>query len=191
MKSQQKRTPVKKPRPKMDNKDDITFDDIEIDLSDYGAAQASTMIDTLDTITITGSSGQHLTSTGINTITLPSTSNSYYSGTTVGGITTINNINSNNQWTTGTSGYNITTPYITSPSTVSISTDGIDMAAGTDIKIDGQSLKEFMKKMEQRLAILVPDPAKLEKFEALKKAYEHYKTMESLCFDEPEEDKEN
>jgi len=174
----------------MDNKDDITFDDIEIDLSDYGAAQASTMIDTLDTITITGSSGQHLTSTGINTITLPSTSNSYYSGTTVGGITTINNINSNNQWTTGTSGYNITTPYITSPSTVSISTDGIDMAAGTDIKIDGQSLKEFMKKMEQRLAILVPDPAKLEKFEALKKAYEHYKTMESLCFDEPVEEPE-
>jgi hypothetical protein len=42
--------------------------------------------------------------------------------------------------------------------------------------------------MEQRLAILVPDPAKLEKFEALKKAYEHYKTMESLCFDEPEEE---
>ena len=190
MKSQQKRTPVKKPRPKMDNKDSITFDDIEIDLSDYGAAQASTMIDTLDTITITGSSGQHLTSTGINTITLPSTSNSYYSGATVGGITTINNINSNNQWTTGTSGYNITTPYITSPSTVSISTDGIDMAAGTDIKIDGQSLKEFMKKMEQRLAILVPDPAKLEKFEALKKAYEHYKTMESLCFDEPVEEPE-
>jgi hypothetical protein len=173
MKSQQKRTPVKKPRPKMDNKDDITFDDIEIDLSDYGAAQASTMIDTLDTITITGS--------GASTITLPS----FNYGATVGGITTINNINSNNQWTTGTSGYNITTPYITSPSTVSISTDGIDMAAGTDIKIDGQSLKEFMKKMEQRLAILVPDPAKLEKFEALKKAYEHYKTMESLCFDEP------
>ena len=42
--------------------------------------------------------------------------------------------------------------------------------------------------MEQRLAILVPDPTKLEKFEALKKAYEHYKTMESLCFDEPIDD---
>jgi hypothetical protein len=62
------------------------------------------------------------------------------------------------------------------------------MAAGTDIKIDGKSLKEFMKKMEQRLSILVPDPAKLERFEALKKAYEHYKTMESLCFDEPVEE---
>jgi len=55
MKSQQKRTPAKKPRPNMSDKDDITFDDIEIDLSDYGAAQASTMIDNLDTITLTGS----------------------------------------------------------------------------------------------------------------------------------------
>jgi hypothetical protein len=29
------------------------FDDVEIDLSSYGAAQAVTMIDTQDTITIT------------------------------------------------------------------------------------------------------------------------------------------
>jgi hypothetical protein len=34
----------------------------------------------------------------------------------------------------------------------------------------------------------VPDPAKLERFEALKKAYEHYKTMESLCFPEKEQE---
>ena len=170
----------------MDDKDNITFDDIEIDLSSYGA-QDSTMINTLDTITLTGSSD---TFSNINTLTLPSSNTFTYGGATVGGITTINNINSNSQWTTGTSGYTINNPYVGSPSTVSISTDGIDMAAGTDIKIDGQSLKEFMKKMEQRLAILVPDPAKLEKFEALKKAYEYYKTMESLCFDEPEEDTE-
>ena len=32
------------------------------------------------------------------------------------------------------------------------------------------------------------EQASQKKFEALKKAYEHYKTMESLCFDEPEED---
>ena len=89
--------------------------------------------------------------------------------------------------TTGTSYQWATTSTI--PNTVNISNTGIDMAAGADIKIDGKSLKEFMTKMEQRLAILVPDPAKLEKFEALKKAYEHYKTMESLCFDEPEENK--
>ena len=44
--------------------------------------------------------------------------------------------------------------------------------------------------MEQRLSILVPDPEKLEKFEALKKAYEHYKTMEALCFPNDKEEKE-
>jgi hypothetical protein len=171
----------------MSNKDDITFDDIEIDLSDYGAAQASTMIDIQDTITITSPLYQY---SNVNSITLPSSlpsSTFTYGGATVGGITTINNnISNNSQWTTGTSGYTFNNTI--TPNTVNISTAGIEMAAGTDIKIDGQSLKEFMKKMEQRLAILVPDPTKLEKFEALKKAYEHYKTMESLCFDEPIEE---
>jgi hypothetical protein len=169
----------------MDDKDSITFDDIEIDLSSYGAAQASTITDTLDTITLTGP----VQYSNVNTITLPSPSTTFtYSGmgATVGGITTINNINSNTQWATGTSGYTFNNTI--TPNTVNISTTGIEMAAGTDIKIDGHSLKEFMKKMEQRLAILVPDPKKLEKFEALKKAYEHYKTMESLCFDEPIEE---
>mgnify|MGYP006282615775 CR=1 FL=1 len=50
-----------------------------------------------------------------------------------------------------------------------------------DIKVKGHSLLHLMKKMEERLAILQePDPAKLEKFAALKKAYEHYKTLERL-----------
>jgi len=134
-----------------------------------------------DTITIDTSSMY-----SSDTITFPSSSNAFtYSGagSTVGGITTIGNITSNSQWTTGYTLNNTITP-----NTVNISATGIDMAAGTDITVGGQSLKEFMKKMEQRLAILVPDPKKLEKFEALKKAYEHYKTMESLCFDEPIEE---
>ena len=170
----------------MDDKDNITLDDIEIDLSNYGAAQSSAMVDTLDTITITGLSDQY---SSMNTITLPGSNTfTYGSGATVGGITTIGNINSNSTWTTGTTGYTFNTN--STPNTVQINTNGIEMAAGTDIKVDGQSLKEFMKKMEQRLAILVPDPKKLEKFEALKKAYEHYKTMESLCFDEPIEEPE-
>lgn len=71
---------------------------------------------------------------------------------------------------------------------VNITGDGIDMKSGTDITIDGKSLKNFMDKMEERLAILVPDPAKLEKFEALKKAYEHYKLMEKLCQEKPKEE---
>jgi hypothetical protein len=61
------------------------------------------------------------------------------------------------------------------------------MADGTDITIDGKSLKNFMDKMEERLAILVPDPAKLEKFEALKRAYENYKLIEKLCQIDDEE----
>lgn len=42
---------------------------------------------------------------------------------------------------------------------------------------------EFSKRLntiEKRLAILVPNPVKLEKYEALKKAYEHYKMLEIL-----------
>ena len=49
------------------------------------------------------------------------------------------------------------------------------------VKINGQDLGEFMETISKRLAILVPDPAKLEHFEALKKAYNHYKTLEALC----------
>jgi hypothetical protein len=159
---------------------------------DLGEDSATATIDWGGTDTITLSPGTYeVDLSSMNTITLPTSTFTYNgSGATVGGITTIGNINSNSQWTTGTSGYAINSGNWNSPSTVNISTTGIDMAAGTDIKIDGKSLKEFMKKMEQRLAILVPDPKKLEKFEALKKAYEHYKTMESLCFDEPIEEPE-
>ncbi len=71
----------------------------------------------------------------------------------------------------------------TSSGTVTVPADG-------DIKIGDRSLKEFMTKMEERLAILVPDPEKLERFESLKRAYEHYKTMERLCQIE-EQDKNN
>ena len=57
------------------------------------------------------------------------------------------------------------------------------------VKINGQDLGKFMETISKRLAILVPDPAKLEHFEALKKAYNHYKTLEALC-ELPKEEKE-
>jgi hypothetical protein len=126
----------------------------------------------IDTITIDASNMY-----GSNTITLPST-------TIANGGYTIGSTGST-MYTTGTGHYNWNTT--TSPS-VNISTDGIEMAAGTDIKVDGKSLKEFMSKMEERLAILIPDPKKLEQFAALKKAYEHYKLMEQLCQEPPKED---
>lgn len=63
----------------------------------------------------------------------------------------------------------------------------ISVPENGDIKIGNRSLKTFMDTMEKRLAILQPDPEKLEKFEALQKAYEHYKHLESLCELEDEE----
>lgn len=50
-----------------------------------------------------------------------------------------------------------------------------------DVKIKGKSILTMLETIEKRLAILQPDPEKLEHFEALQKAYEHYKTLESLC----------
>jgi hypothetical protein len=50
-----------------------------------------------------------------------------------------------------------------------------------DVKIKGVSIAKTLADINKRLAILVPDPEKLEHFEALKKAYNHYKTLEALC----------
>ena len=59
-----------------------------------------------------------------------------------------------------------------------------------DLKVKGVSILETLQKIESRLAILRPDPEKLEHFAALKKAYEHYKTLEALCEIPQEENKE-
>lgn len=73
----------------------------------------------------------------------------------------------------------------TSMSWSSSSTFNID--TNKDIRCDGEiylknkPLSEVLDKIENRLAILVPDPEKLEKFEALRKAYEQYKIIEALC----------
>jgi hypothetical protein len=54
-----------------------------------------------------------------------------------------------------------------------------------DIKWKGRSLGTLLQGIEDRLAILQePDPKKLEKHAALKKAYEHYKTLERLIGDD-------
>jgi len=154
----------------MDDKDKIIGNEdtmINIDYLGGAAGQSVLSFDCSDTITLDTSI------TSPCTITIPGYSAHY---------------NYPNTFTTSSgSGYTLGGS-ILNDGIVSIGNDGIDIREGGDIKIGNQSLKEFMTKMEQRLAILVPDPAKLEKFEALKKAYEHYKTMESLCFDEPIDD---
>lgn len=162
------------------------------DVDDSSTVNISYTDGTTDTITLSGSSVyDSQTVSSCASVCIPC-----YTIGGSGGIcySNINNINTNipgitvggfcnTTWNTGTAGYTINTP----PSTVSISTGGIEMAEGTDITVGGRSLSAFMKTMEERLAILVPDPAKMEKFAALKKAYEHYKLMEKLCQEDKEE----
>lgn len=49
-----------------------------------------------------------------------------------------------------------------------------------EIRIHNISLLEHLEKIEERWLILRPDPKLLEKHEALRQAYEHYKLLEAL-----------
>ena len=58
-----------------------------------------------------------------------------------------------------------------------------------DVKIKGHNITKLLERIEDRFAILMdPEPARLEKFQALKKAYDNYKLMDKLCQDTPEEE---
>lgn len=158
-----------------ENDQDVSLENIEIDLSKINDKSGYTV----------GYRG-------------PSGSSSFiYTSPPIGSFTssTINTITTSASGTSSTISYNPTASYTISngysgySGSVNINdTNGITMKDNLDIKIGDRSLKEFMIKMEERLAILVPDPNKLEKFQALKKAYEHYKTLESLCIEEPKEE---
>jgi hypothetical protein len=51
------------------------------------------------------------------------------------------------------------------------------------LTIGGVNIMNILNTINDRLAILVPDPSKLEKYSALKEAYDHYKTLEALCIE--------
>ena len=162
MKSPQKKTHVKKQKqPKAQTADDI--------ITIYSGDTSSYTIGPIDMSTLS------------TTITSPI----YTSGTSSIGNITINSAGSNYSYSAPT--WTASNTYNAS-NTVQINNNGMVLNESADIKIGDKSLKEFMLKMEERLAILVPDPKKLEQFEALKKAYEHYKLMEKLCQDKPIEE---
>jgi len=87
-------------------------------------------------------------------------------------------------WTTATSP--MVTVGATSNSALKVSGDA--EVEGT-LKVGGVNITDLLAKIQDRLAILVPDPARLEKYEALKQAYEHYKVLEALCIDETDKKK--
>ena len=53
----------------------------------------------------------------------------------------------------------------------------------SDIFVQGKSMKAWMDAIEQRLCILEPKPELLEKYQSLKQAYEHYKTLEAILYE--------
>ena len=140
--------------------EDLLTDTLTIDTSNMGATGSGYFFNT--TAGLNGTSGSYLTSTGAS-----------------GTVWTTNNTS---PWSIGNINYN--------PSP----TPGLQVKGDAEfegkVMINGRNISEFMETISKRLAILVPDPAKLEHFEALKKAYQHYKTLEALCEIPKEEPKE-
>jgi hypothetical protein len=67
-----------------------------------------------------------------------------------------------------------------------------DAAFDGDIKWKGRSLGKLLQGIEDRLAIIQdPSPEKLEKFAALKKAYDNYKMLERLIGDDSNDSDKN
>jgi hypothetical protein len=92
----------------------------------------------------------------------------------------------NNMWSGSPTIY---TPNTTSPWITTNGSSGLHVTSDAefegDIKWKGRSLVKLLEKIENRLAILQePDPEKLEKFAALKKAYDNYKLLEKLIGDD-------
>jgi len=148
----------------------LTIDDIgdiTIDLgSDHISGGSST-----DTIILNSLGSIDMSTYNMN-YTMPTS-------TTSGSTYTI----SNGTWSTGS----LSTPYITTTTTPSIQVDG-DAEFKGSIKVKGKDLGDWMETLERRLSILVPDPKKLEQYEALRKAYNHYKMLEALCEERKEDD---
>lgn len=137
------------------NSDTVTID------SSYGAVPYTTNIGGsmgTDTITLNNTlwSGGSITSPYTTTTTVPN-----------GGYTIASGAGA------GTYNWNNTTP-----ATVQINTDGLTMTEGTDIKLGGHSLKEFMSNVEERLGILHPNPALEERWDKLKDLRRQYMEME-------------
>jgi len=190
MKSLLKRMLAKKQKPDMDSQDEVTVssEDTTLDLGSYGAADTSYSLGGhgTDTITLNSANSGYSYSTignlGMGSITVPTTTTTYtIGGGGSGGLGGYGQILT----TTGT-GSSWITPGTTQPS---IKVSG-DAEFEGDVKVQGQSLVKLLEKIEDRLAILMdPTPERLEKFQALKKAYDNYKLMDKLCQEDTKEAK--
>jgi hypothetical protein len=84
------------------------------------------------------------------------------------------NTGSTLNWSTNYGDYNI----YNTDSNVNISGNGITMKPEADLKIGDRSLKDFMDRVEDRLAILHPNEALEDKWEELKNLRRQYEALE-------------
>jgi len=103
-------------------------------------------------------------------VTIPISWNMNTSGTVYTTNTTGGSIGLNPIWTTGP-------------------TSNPGLVIDGDIKWNGRSLGKLLEKIEDRLAILTePTPERLERFAALREAYDAYKLIDTLCVGEGNKD---
>jgi hypothetical protein len=146
--------------------------DIDIAIQEIGSLLDDTI--TIDLSDI-GAVGSTMSSTAYQYPTYSIGTTSGFNGTS-GSYLTSNGGTGGTSWTNNTSPWSIGT--ITSNPGLKVSGDA---EFEGKVMINGRNISEFMETISKRLSILVPDPEKLAHFEALKKAYEHYKTLEALC----------
>jgi hypothetical protein len=77
----------------------------------------------------------------------------------------------------GTLNYNWNSPYSVNPA-VNITKSGIEMSPEADIKFGGRSLNQTLDQIQERLAILKPNPKLEEKWENLKDLRKQYEELE-------------
>lgn len=105
-----------------------------------------------------------------------------YSNVTIGGSLTATAANHNSVISVS----NGTGATWTNSNTAKISAKGqlhLD-GEGADIVINGVKLSDILNGITDRLSILQPKPELLAKYENLREAYEHYKTLEALLHEE-------
>jgi len=124
---------------------------------------------TLDIASLTTMNSNSTYNLKTGNVTIPSSWNMNTSGT-VYNTGTVGSIGLNPIWTN------------TTPPPPNLVVDG-------DIKWNGRSLGNLLEKIEDRLAILVdPTPERLERFAALREAYDAYKLIDTLCVGEGNKD---
>lgn len=76
-----------------------------------------------------------------------------------------------------------TTSYVNGA--VNINKNGIDVGPG-DVRIQGESLKEFMDQVRERLGMLVPNPKLESEWEELRALAQQYRALEKELKDKAE-----